>query len=69
MNMPTLFMPKKRKPAKPITKKTTTLTLSDEARELGKILARSRGTNLTQMVERWLREELVKAGKLPPDSV
>jgi hypothetical protein len=62
-----LTMPTKRK-AKP-KKTTTTLTLSDQAREGGKILARSRGTNLTQLVERMLREELVKAGKLPPDAV
>ena len=49
---PLRTMTKKRKPRKPAKKTTTTLTLSDQAREGGKILARARGTNLTQLVER-----------------
>jgi hypothetical protein len=71
MNMPlcSFVMATKKKSATTPKKKGTELTISDVAKTGGANLAKERGTNLTQLVERLIRQELVRAGKLPPEAL
>lgn len=56
---------KKRAPKR--LRKPVTLTLSDTARQMGQILADFKGITFARLVEMLLRDELRKAGKLPPE--
>lgn len=48
-------------------RKNVTLTLSDEARQMGATLANERGIPFARLVEELVRRELRKVGLLPPE--
>lgn len=50
-------------------RKKTNMTLSELVKKEGPKLAKLRGMNFSQLVERLVREELVRSGKLPPENL